>query len=140
MIFPFCSKKHKQKKWPYFKNLIFEIKKYYKNKYPILVAPGPGELKEANKLNAKVVLDKGEPIGLNKLITLINNAKFVISNDTGPAHICTHLKKDGLVLFGSHTTASKVSMETNNLKAISVKNLSDLDVESVMNELTKRLH
>ena len=140
MIFPFCSKKHKQKKWPYFKNLIFEIKKYYKNKYPILVAPGPGELEEANKLNAKIVLDKGEPIGLNKLITLINNAKFVISNDTGPAHICAHLKKDGLVLFGSHTTASKVSMETNNLKAISVKNLSDLDVESVMNELTKKLH
>ena len=55
LLFPFCSKKHQNKKWPYFKELIVKLKQEYKNKFPILIAPGPNEIKEANKLNAKVV-------------------------------------------------------------------------------------
>ena len=140
LIFPFCSKKHNNKKWPYFKELIAEIKKNYKNKYSILVAPGPGEINEAKELNAKVVLDNNRPINLNKLISLINKAKFIIANDTGPAHICTHLKKSGLVLFGSHTSALKVSIETDNFKAITVKKLSNLMPNQVMEEIKKKLN
>ena len=34
LIFPFCSKKHVKKKWPYFSELIIKIKEVYKNKYP----------------------------------------------------------------------------------------------------------
>ena len=68
------------------------------------------------KLNAKVVLDNGKPIKLNFLISLINSAKYVISNDTGPAHICSHLNKKGLALFGSHTTAKKVNIGSTILK------------------------
>ena len=49
LIFPFCSKKHIQKKWPYFQELIIKIKEIYKNKYPILIAPGPNEIIEAKK-------------------------------------------------------------------------------------------
>ena len=59
----------------------------------------------------KKILDKNNILDLNQLISLINNSSFVISNDTGPAHICSHLDKRGLVLFGSHTTAKKVSIE-----------------------------
>ena len=47
LLFPFCSKKHQNKKWPYFKQLIVKLKEHYKNKYPILIAPGPNEIKEA---------------------------------------------------------------------------------------------
>ena len=110
LLFPFCSNKHQNKKWPYFKDLIIKLKQDYKNKYPILIAPGPNELKEANKLNGKIVLYNNEPINIKTLISLINNAKFVISNDTGPAHIASHLDKKGLVFFGSHTSAKKVSI------------------------------
>ena len=53
LIFPFCSKKHIQKKWPYFSKLIVKIKEFYKNKYPVLVAPGPGEVSEAQKIKCK---------------------------------------------------------------------------------------
>ena len=38
------------------------------------------------------------PINIKMLISLINDAKFIIANDTGPAHIASHLNK-GLVLF-----------------------------------------
>ena len=140
LLFPFCSKKHQNKKWPYFKELIIKLKQDYKNLYPILIAPGPNEIKEANSLNAKVVTDDNNPVGIKTLISLISNAKFIIANDTGPAHIAAHLNKKGLVLFGSHTSARKVSIENFNFKALSVKNLKSLDVQTVLNEIKLKLN
>ena len=140
LLFPFCSKKLPQKKWPYFRELILKLKQDYKNKYPILLAPGPHEIEEANKLNAKVVLDNNEPIDIKTLISLISNAKFIIANDTGPAHIASHLDKKGIVLFGSHTTPEKVSIENYNFKAITVKNLKDLNVDTVLKQIKIRLN
>ena len=95
---------------------------------------------EAKELSANVVLNEGKPINIKMLISLINGAKFIVSNDTGPAHIASHLKKNGLVLFGSHTTAKKVSIENFNFKAISVENLKDLDVDSVINSIKSKLN
>ena len=140
LIFPFCSKKHLNKKWPYFKELISNLKTSYKNKYPILIAPGPNEISDANELNAKVVLSNNESIDIKTLISLINNSKFIISNDTGPAHIASHLDKKGLVLFGSHTTARKVNIENFNFKALTVKNLKDLSVKTVLDEIKTKLN
>ena len=140
LLFPFCSKKHQNKKWPYFKELIIKLKQDYKNLYPVLIAPGPNEINEAYSLNAKVVIDNNRSVGIKKLISLINNAKFIISNDTGPAHIASHLDKQGLALFGSHTSAKKVSIESYNFKALSVNDLKNLDVETVMNEVKSKLN
>ena len=140
LLFPFCSKKLPQKKWPYFRELILKLKQDYKNKYPILLAPGPHEIEEANNLNAKVVLDNNEPIDIKTLISLISNAKFIIANDTGPAHIASHLDKKGIALFGSHTTPEKVSIENYNFKAITVKNLKDLNVDTVLKQIKTRLN
>ena len=140
LLFPFCSIKHQNKKWPYFKELISELKKDYKNKYPILLAPGTKEIEEAKKLNGKVVLDDNKPVNIKTLVSLISRAKFVIANDTGPAHIASHLDKKGLVLFGSHTTAKKVSIENFNFKALTVQNLKDLNVETVLNEIKSKLN
>ena len=140
LLFPFCSKKHQNKKWPYFKELIVKLKQDYKNKFPILIAPGPNEIQEANKLNAKVVTDNQNPVDLKTLISLISNAKFILANDTGPAHIASHLDKVGLVLFGSHTSAKKVSIENYNFKALTVKNLKDLNVDTVISEIKSKLN
>ena len=140
LIFPFCSKKHQNKKWPFFKDLTARIRREYKNNYSILVAPSQDELKEANDLNAKVVTHDGKAVNIKMLISLISGAKFIISNDTGPAHIASHLKKNGLVLFGSHTSAKKVSIENSNFKALSVKKLADLHVDTVMREVKNKLN
>ena len=139
LLFPFCSPKLKNKKWPYYKELIQKLKQEFKNKYSVLLAPGPNEINEANELNAKVVLENNEYVRLKTLVSLIYNAKLIIANDTGPAHIASHLDKNGLVLFGSHTSAKKVSIENFNFKAISVENLNDLDVNTVLNEVKAKL-
>tara|TARA_S200000501_G_scaffold377149_1_gene434461 strand:+ start:2331 stop:3266 length:936 start_codon:yes stop_codon:yes gene_type:complete len=140
LLFPFCSKKHKNKKWPYFKDLISKIRREYKNRYSIIVAPGPNEINEADKLGVNIILDNNNPIGIKKLISLIDNAKFIIANDTGPAHIASHLNKKGLVLFGSHTSAKKVSIESSNFKPISVKDLSELKVDTVLEIMKTNLN
>ena len=84
-------------------------------------------------------MDNKNPIKLNFLVSLINSAKFIISNDTGPAHICSHLNKKGLALFGAHTTAKKVNIGSNNFKTITVNLLSELKVDDVMNNIKKVL-
>ena len=140
LIFPFCSKKHKDKKWPFFKDLILKIKQVYQNNYPILVAPGPNEINEANELGAKIILDNGKSINIKMLISLIYKAKYIIANDTGPAHIASLLNKKGIVLFGSHTTAKKVSIGNTNFKILSVKNLSNLEVETVLDKMKVNLN
>ncbi|MDA8764517.1 lipopolysaccharide heptosyltransferase family protein [Candidatus Pelagibacter bacterium] len=140
LLFPFCSKKHQNKKWPYFKELIVKLKQDYKNKFPILIVPGPNEIKEANTLNAKVITNNQNSVDLKTLISLISNAKFILANDTGPAHIASHLDKAGLVLFGSHTSARKVSIENYNFKALTVKNLKDLNVDTVISEIKSKLN
>ena len=139
-LFPFCSSKHKDKVWPYFTRLIKEIKNIYGSKYNVVVAPGPNEITMAKKLDANVILNKETPLNLMELVGLIKGASYIISNDTGPAHISAHLNKKGLVLFGSHKSAKKVSLGSENFKSIEVKKLKDLEVSTVIENIKADLN
>ena len=74
-----------------------------------------------------------------ELAGLIKKASFIISNDTGPAHMTAHLNKPGVVIFGHHTTPKKVSIETNKFKAISVGNLQNLEASKLYSEIESKL-
>ena len=50
------------------------------------------------------------------------------------------LIKKGLVLFRSPTSAKKVSIEKEKFRAITVKNLSDLSVDSVIKKIKDSLN
>ena len=140
LLFPFCSLKLTNKKWPYYHILISQLKSKYNRKYNIVLAPGPNEIKESKMLNAHTILDENKSLRIDQLISLIKDASFVVANDTGPAHICSHMNKAGIVLFGSHTSAQKVSIETEKFKPISVKDLNLLKAEVVMEEIKKVLN
>ena len=140
LIFPFCSSKLIAKKWPYYTILISKLKAKYNNKYHVIVAPGPKEIAESKLLGAQVVLNKGKSLNIRELISLIKDSSFIITNDTGPAHICSHMNKSGLALFGSHTSAHKVSIESEKFKPISVKDLKLLHADTVMEEVKKVLN
>ena len=81
------------------------------------------------------------PVSLatTKELSLIKNSSFVVANDTGPAHITAHVGAKGLTLFGTHTTAYKVSIERENFKAIQVNDLNNLSAEKVFEKLTNAL-
>ena len=139
LLFPFCSPQLSHKKWPYFNDLIKIIKTKHSN-IEIAIAPGPGEIEEAKKIEAVSITNKGKSLNHMELAGLINKSSYVIANDTGPAHMTAHLGKMGLVLFGYHTTAKKVSIETDNFKAISAERLMHLKAEKVYSEIKEKLH
>jgi ADP-heptose:LPS heptosyltransferase len=115
------------------------IKEKFENQFKIVVAPGPSEIKEASNINAICVLDNGKALDISQLSSLIKNSSFVVANDTGPAHIAAHLGSKGLALFGPHTSAYKVSIETENFKSIQVSDLSKLSAGKVFERLKSSL-
>ena len=136
LLFPFCSPHLTLKKWPYFNSLINLIKTKYKDQFKIITAPGPNEINEADQFDAIKILDNGKAISISQLSSLIKKSSFVIANDTGPAHMTAHLNTKGITLFGSHTTAKKVSIERENFKAIQVSDLNKLSAEKVLEKIT----
>ena len=136
ILFPFCSPHLTSKKWPYYNDLISMINEKLKNKFKVVIAPGPDEIKEASSINALCVLDNGKALNISQLATLIKDSSFVVANDTGPAHMTAHLGSKGIALFGSHTTPFKVSIERKNFKAIQAPELSKLSAEKVFERLS----
>ena len=135
ILFPFCSAHLMHKKWPYYNELIDLIKNKFQNQFKIVVAPGPSEIIEANQINAVCILNNGRALDISQLSSLISDSSFVIANDTGPAHMAVHLNVKGITLFGQHTTATKVSIERDNFKAIQVSDLSKLSAKKVMEKI-----
>ena len=139
LLFPFCSPHLTAKKWPYYNELINLIKNKFKDEYKILVAPGPEEIDDAKKFNAVSVLNDQKSLNISELSSLIKESSFIVANDTGPAHMAAHLQAKGLTLFGSHTTAHKVSIERKYFKPIQVENLEKLGSEKVFEYLVNKI-
>jgi ADP-heptose:LPS heptosyltransferase len=140
VLFPFCSTHLVEKKWPYYNELIDLIKNKYQDQYKIVVAPGPSEIKDAKEIKAICILDNDKVIDISQLSSLVKDSSFVIANDTGPAHMAAHLNVKGLTLFGSHTTAHKVSIERENFKAIQVSDLNKLSANKVFEKIEEKIN
>jgi len=139
VLFPFCSAHLDVKRWPYYNELIELIKNKFKDKYKIVVAPGPTEVDDAKNINAISILDQNKALNISQLSTLIKESSFVLANDTGPAHMSAHLGSKGLTLFGKHTTAFKVSIERKNFKAVQVDDLKKLSAEKIFERISSIL-
>ena len=135
LLFPFCSEHLSIKKWPHYNELIQKIKNKYQSKFKIIIAPGPLEIKNAKEIDADCILDNGKSLDISQLSSLIKDSSFVIANDTGPAHMAAHISVKGLTLFGSHTTAVKVSIERENFKPVQVSDLNKLSADKVFEKI-----
>tara|TARA_B100000029_G_scaffold493744_1_gene556612 strand:- start:1690 stop:2628 length:939 start_codon:yes stop_codon:yes gene_type:complete len=138
LLFPFCSPQLPHKKWPHFSDLIKIFKTKHSN-FEIAIAPNFSEIEEAKQFDATIITDNNKPLNIMELAGLIAKASYVVANDTGPAHMTAHLNKIGTVLFGHHTTAKKVSIETEKFKAISVENLNELSADKVYSIIKERI-
>ena len=113
-----------------------------KSKHPefeIAIAPWTNEIEDAKEIDATAIINDKKALNIMELAGLIKKSSFVIANDTGPAHMTAHLGKDGIVLFGYHTTPQKVSIETDKFKALTVSKLKDLSAENVYSEIKGKL-
>ncbi len=137
-LLPFCSKHLPHKKWPFYNELISMIRKENKN-IEIVIVPGPGEVFEASSFDAQIILDRNQPTNFFQLAKILSESLFVVSNDTGPAHIAAHLGCSGLALFGSHTSSRKVSIKTDHFDVIESKDLNDISVNQVFNKIQLHL-
>mgnify|MGYP005989975631 FL=1 len=137
-LLPFCSKHLPHKKWPFYNELISMIRKENKN-IEIVIVPGPGEVVEASSFDAQIILDGNKSTNFFQLAKILSESLFVVSNDTGPAHIAAHLGCSGLALFGSHTSSRKVSIKTDHFDVIESKDLTDITVNQVFNKIQLHL-
>ena len=135
VLFPFCSAHLTHKKWPHYNELIELINNKYGEQIKVVVAPGPSEINDAKNIKAVSILNEDKALDISQLASLIKESSFVIANDTGPAHISSHLGAKGLTLFGKHTTAYKVSIERENFKAIQVDDLEKLSAAKVLEKI-----
>ena len=140
LLFPFSSSHLTIKRWPYYNQLIAKIKKAFSDDLKIVTAPGPNEIKLSKDIDAESILDNEKSLNISQLSSLIKESYFVISNDTGPAHMAAHLNVKGLVLFGSHTTAKKVSIEREHFKAIQVSDLTKLSADKVFQRMKEAVN
>ena len=115
------------------------INEKIEDKFKVVIAPGPDEIKEASNIDALCILDNGKALDISQLAALIKGSSFVVANDTGPAHMTAHLGAKGIALFGSHTTPFKVSIERENFKAIQAPELSKLSAEKVFERLSNSI-
>ena len=138
LLFPFCSINLPHKKWPYYNDLILLIKKH-NSEFELIIAPSSNEIEESKKISARAILKDDKALTITQLAGLIDKAQFIISNDTGPAHMAAHLGTKGITLFGQHTTPKKVSIETNKFKAIIKDDLKELSSEEVYSNICEEL-
>ena len=138
VIFPFCSKKHPQKRWPYYKELIHIINEQ-SLQVDVVIIPGPGEISQARDFDVKLIMNHEEPTDFFQLAKILKESLFVISNDTGPAHLAAHLGCKGLSIFGSHTSPEKVSIITSNFQSITRADLSTLPAKEVFDKIHSQL-
>ena len=118
---------------------MIKIIKLRHSNFEIAIAPSSNEIEEAKKIDAIMISDNNKSLNIMELAGLIAKASYVITNDTGPAHMTAHLGKMGTVLFGHHTTAKKVSIETSKFRSITVNNLNLLSAEKVYSEIKDKL-
>jgi len=127
-LIPGSSSKHLGKRWPYYGELAAAL---VAEGFAVATAPGPDEIDLCRALPATLLLDGGKPLDVFQLAGVLRRARFVIGNDTGPAHMAAYLGAKGLALFGPHAEARATSLDSF-LTIVEVSDLSQLSWQAVL--------
>jgi len=133
VLLPGSSKKNPLKRWPYFVDL---AKLLISKGYEVITILGPEEL-EMNRSFPGHILKN---LDWSQLSGIINDAYFVVGNDSGPSHIASCLNKRGFALFGSSTSAKRSELKRGNFKIIEVSDLKLLSADAVLRKMMKLLN
>ncbi len=135
-LIPGCAARHPYKRWPYYDQLARAL---IERGYDVVTAPGPDEIELAKSIPGHTLLGPNGFLNWFELAGVLKGACFVVGNDTGPSHVASCLRKPGLVLFGSHTTAALTGIARGEFQAVEVPDLAGLSVETVLEAVLPRL-
>jgi len=131
VLIPGSSKNHREKRWPFFKEL---ANKFLEEKIDVISIFGPDEL----ELSKDMPGHKFELLNLMDVAGIINKSIFVIGNDSGLSHIASCLRKPGIALFGPTTSGKKSELSRKPFHIIETLDLKELSVFEVF-KITKEL-
>jgi ADP-heptose:LPS heptosyltransferase len=136
VLIPGCSAAHPHKRWPYYAQLAAAL---IDRGYVVVTAPGPDEIDLAKLIPGHTLLGPNGFLNWFELAGVLEDACYVVGNDTGPSHLASHLGKPGLALFGSHTSAARTGVCRGEFHAIEVPDLKELAVETVLEAILPKL-
>lgn len=125
LLLPGCSASRPEKRWPFYPHLAEKLATKGVNVVTVL---GPDESQLAEQFNGTLLSD----LNWFQLAGVIQQAGFVIGNDSGPSHLAAHLGKAGMAIFGPHSCAQRAEIKREQFKPYSVSSLSTLSVETVI--------
>tara|TARA_B100001769_G_C22110888_1_gene600933 strand:+ start:4038 stop:4934 length:897 start_codon:yes stop_codon:yes gene_type:complete len=124
VLIPGSSKNHKEKRWPFFKELAYKL---LKEKIDVISIYGPDEL----ELSKDFPGHKFESLNLMDVAGIIKKSIFVVGNDSGLSHIASCLKKPGIALFGPSTSGKKSELSRKPFHILETLDLKKLPVSKV---------
>jgi ADP-heptose:LPS heptosyltransferase len=134
-LIPGSSARHPDKRWPHYGKL---AERLIAAGHEVVVLGGPEEIDLIDLMPGKALLG-GRDLSLPQYAGVLRGAAFVVGNDTGPCHLAAHLWAPGLALFGGYYPSSLTSLRSKNFQCLEVERLAELPVETVYDEVTKRL-
>lgn len=124
-LIPGSSAKHLDKRWPYYAELAIAL---IEKGEQVAVILGPDEAELGQYMPGVVMQD----LNWFALAGVLNEAKYVVGNDTGPSHMASYLNKAGLAIFGPKTSATRAEIGRRHFQTITVDNLATLTTAQVL--------
>lgn len=128
-LIPGSSSQHLEKRWPHFATLATALIEQGKE---VVVILGPDEVSLSKQMPGYIM----QGLTWFQLAGVLDSAKFIIGNDTGPSHIASYLGKAGLAIFGPTTSASRSEIRRGQFQTLEVSNLAALSVDQVLNKIS----
>jgi len=135
-LIPGCSAAHPEKRWPFYPEL---AQRLLDEGFEVVNILGPEEQNLVRSLPGHTLIEQHGLLSWFELAGLLNQASFVIGNDTGPSHIASCLGRPGLALFGSTTSVARSELRRGSFNALKVDDLQQLSVESVLAAVLPKL-
>ncbi len=133
VLIPGCSRKHPEKRWPYYKELAAVLLDGGKR---VVTVPGPDELELCRDIAGDMLLlENGRYLDYFQLAGVIRECSYVVGNDTGPTHIAAHLGRPGLALFCGDLAPEFTGIQHSRFAWLSSANLVDISVDQVLDKL-----
>lgn len=135
-LIPGCSANHPEKRWPFYKELASSL---LQQGFDVVNILGPDEQEMADFLPGHCLTKQYGLFSWFELAGILNQASFVIGNDTGPSHVASCLGRPGLALFGAHSSVARAEIRRGDFRALKVNDLNQLSVETVLAAVLPRL-